>query len=356
MRELNRARDSQTKRSRGHRALLPYLILLIGLCFTIVVYYYFSKLTFEQDQSRFQSTVQELQDRTKLKLEMSVALLRATTGLFAASDEVDRGEFERFVQQFDLQKNYPGTQGIGFARRFAPQDKDALVQRMRAQGMADFRVWPEGVRDEYTAIVYLQPEANRNKVAIGYDMYADPVRREAMQRARDSGAPAASGRVRLVQEPKDEAQQWGFLIYIPVYQNGAAIDSVEQRRQALVGFVYSPFRILDFLAPITSAKTYDVDLEVFDGPETKDEYFFYGDRADPLPVDTHFIFKDTIPVWGRTWTMSYAIKPSFERGSGRPLLKFTIVTGVLLSFLFFFVTRSEVRARARAEQSALGNQ
>jgi signal transduction histidine kinase/CHASE1-domain containing sensor protein len=351
MRELNRARDSQTKRSRGSRALLPYLILLIGLCFTAIVYYYFSKLTFEQDQSRFQRTVQELQERTKLKLEMSVALLRATTGLFAASDEVDRGEFERFVQQFDLQKNYPGIQGIGFARRFSPQDRDALVQRMRAQGMADFRVWPEGVRDEYTAIVYLQPEANRNKVAIGYDMYADPVRREAMQRARDSGTPAASGRVRLVQEPKDEAQQ-GFLIYTPVYRNGAAIDSVEQRRQALVGFVYSPFRIKDFLEPITTAKTYDVDLVVFDGPDAKDEYFFYGDRADPLPPDSHLIFKDTIPVWGRTWTMSYAIKPSFERGSGRPLLKYTIIIGILLSLLFFFVTRAEVRARARAEQSA----
>src|SRR5688500_20115609 len=87
MRELNRARDSQDKRSRRNRAVLPYLILLIGLCFTAVVYYYFSKLTFEQDQSRFQKTVQELQDRTKLKIDMSVALLRATTGLFAASED-----------------------------------------------------------------------------------------------------------------------------------------------------------------------------------------------------------------------------------------------------------------------------
>src|SRR5215213_1835466 len=180
MRELNPARDSQNKRARRNRVLLPYLLLLTGLCFTLVVYYYFSKLTFEQDQSRFQKTVQELQDRTKLKIDMSVALLRATTGLFGASAEVDRGEFERFVQQFDLQKNYPGIQGIGFARSFTPQERDGLVQRMRAQGMADFRVFPEGVRDEYTAIVYLQPQANRNEVAIGYDMYADPVRREAM--------------------------------------------------------------------------------------------------------------------------------------------------------------------------------
>jgi signal transduction histidine kinase/CHASE1-domain containing sensor protein/CheY-like chemotaxis protein len=352
MRELNRARDFLHKPSRGQRALLPYLILLIGLCFTVVVYYYFSKLTFEQDQSRFQKTVQELQDRTKLKIDMSVALLRATTGLFAASDEVDRGEFERFVQQFDLQRNYPGIQGIGFSRTFTPPERDALVQKMRAQGLSDFRVWPEGVRDEYTAIVYLQPEGNRNNVAIGYDMYADPVRREAMQRARDTGVPAASGRVKLVQEPRDDVQQWGFLIYTPVYRNGALIDSVEDRRKALVGYVYSPYRIEDFLASITTAKNYDVDLQVFDGPDTKDEYFLYGDQADPPPSDSRFTFKNTIPVAGRSWTLSYAINPSFERGSSRPLLKYTIITGVLLSLLFFFVTRAEVSARTRAEESA----
>jgi signal transduction histidine kinase len=221
---------------------------------------------------------------------------------------------------------------------------------MRAQGMSDFRVFPEGVRDEYTAIVYLQPEANRNKVAIGYDMYADPVRREAMQRARDDATPAASGKVKLVQEPRDQAHHHGFLIYTPVYQNGAPIETVEQRRRALVGYVYSPYFINDFLEPITSAKTYDVGLQVFDGPDVEENYF-YGD-ADPPPIDGHFIYKEEIPVWGRTWTMRYAIKPSFERESSRPLLKYTIVTGVLLSLLFFFVTRAEVRARTRAEEAA----
>src|SRR5215212_6188206 len=110
MRELNPARDAQTKRSR--RVLLPYLMLLIGLCFTSIVYYYFSKLTYEQDQSRFQKAVQELQDRIKLKLETSITLLHASTGLFAASNEVDPQEFDHFVQQLDLQKNYPGIQGM----------------------------------------------------------------------------------------------------------------------------------------------------------------------------------------------------------------------------------------------------
>lgn len=350
MSESNRVRNVRVKRSR--RVFLPYLILFLGLCFTAIVYYYFSKLTFEQDQSRFQKTVQELQDRIRLRVETSIALLRAGEGLFAASEEVEPHEFKRFVQEFDLPENYPGIQGIGFARAFSPEQKDAVVKRIRNTGHADFHVWPEGARSEYVAIIYLQPSDKRNDHALGYDMFTDPVRREAMEKARDSSLPAASGRVRLVQELDDETPQWGFLIYTPVYRNGAPTDTVEQRRAALQGYVYSPYRINDFLAPITSTKNYDVDFQIYDGAEAKDDNFLHGARDNPAPTDRRFTQVNTLPVAGRTWTVNYAIKPSFERGSSRPLLRFTIITGTLVSLLFFFVTRAEVRARSRAEKAA----
>ena len=350
MRELNRARDDHSQRPRRNRFLLPYLILLVGLCFTAIVYYYFSKLTHEQDQSRFQKTVEELQDRIDDKIATSVALLRAGTGLFAASVEVDPDEFERFVQQFDLNTNYPGVQGIGFSLSFKPERKDALIKRLRSQGNSNFRVWPEGERNEYTAILYLQPNANRNDVAIGYDMYTEPARRQAMDAARDSGQPAASGRVHLVQEPENSAKQWGFLIYIPVYRNGAAINSVAERRHALLGWVYSPYRIDDFLQSVTSAKSYDVAFQVYDGTEVKSDKLLHGAADNPSRADSSFTQVHQLDVAGRTWTVSYAVKPSFERGSSRPLLKYTMIIGVLLSFLFFSVTRAEVRARSRAEQ------
>ncbi len=350
MRELNRARDVQNKRSRRRRILLPYLILLVGLCFTAVVYYYFSKITFEQDQSRFQKNVQEIQDRIRLKVATSITLLRAGTGLFAASDRVAPQEFYRFVERLDLPENYPGIQGIGFSQSFTPAVKDALVQKMRASVHEDFRVWPEGTRDEYTAIIYLFPTGNHNEKAIGYDMFADPVRRQAMEKARDTGTPAASGRVRLVQE-SDNEERPGFLIYAPVYRNDATTSSVAGRRKALVGYVYSPYRINDFLGPITSSAT-DVSLQVYDGVDLKEENFLQGTPKEPPPSDRRFTKNETLDVAGRVWTVSYAITPSFERGSNRPVMKYTIIIGALLSFLFFAVTRAEVRARSRAEEWA----
>jgi signal transduction histidine kinase/CHASE1-domain containing sensor protein/CheY-like chemotaxis protein len=350
MRELKRARDARNQRSRRSRVVLPYLILLVGLAFTFVVYYYFSKLTFEQDESRFQRNVQELQEGVRLKVATSITLLRAGTGLFAASDEVSADEFHRFVERLDLQKNYPGIQGIGFSQSFTPSQKDGLVRKMRESVREDFHVWPDGPRAEYTAIVYLYPLGNRNERAIGYDMFDDPVRRQAMQQARDTGTPAASGRVRLVQEPENEGQS-GFLIYAPVYRNRASPGSVEERRRALVGYVYSPYRIDDFLGPVTSAAN-DVSLQIYDGDAITEANFLHGAGGEAPPVDARFTKNETIDVAGRHWTMRYAIKPSFERGSSRPLLKYTIIVGVLLSLLFFAVTRAEVRARSRAELSA----
>ena len=354
MRNRNRSKGKGNPLSRGNRFLLPYLILLLGFCFTILVYYYFSKLTLEQDRINFERAVQQIQDQVRLRTETSITLLRAGTGLFAASNSVNAHEFERFVKQIELQKNYPGVQGIGFSRRFSDREKTSVTVEMKSQGVTTFKVWPdESPRSEYNAIIYLQPATSRNQLAIGYDMATEPVRRQAMEAARDSGDPTASGRVQLIQEqdvPNPERQP-GFLIYVPVYRNNAPISNPAERRKALLGFVYSPYRIGDFLAPVTTEKKFDVDFQVYDGTETKRENLLSAPTTEvieePLFSDTR-----TLPVAGRTWTLEYVTKPSFEQRSSRSLLKYTLIAGALLSLLFAAVTRQEIRARSRAEHAA----
>jgi len=351
MSSQNRTNGRINPLSGGNRFLLPYLILLLGLCFTILVYYYFSKLTLEQDQSNFARAVQQIQDQVRLRLETSITLLRAGTGLFAASDSVEAHEFERFVQQIELQKNYPGIQGVGFSRRFSAADKASITNEMKRQGLSNFKIWPdESPRNEYNAIVYLQPTTPRNQLAIGYDMATEEVRRQAMEEARDSGNPIASGRVQLVQERDvpDTDKQSGFLIYVPVYRNGAPVSTVEERRTALVGFVYSPFRVGDFLAPVTSE---NVSFQIYDGTEVTPANLLSTatNEATEEPV---FTATKTLVVAGRTWTLVYTPKPSFAQRSSRSLLKFTLIAGALLSLLFAAVIRSEIKARSRAERSA----
>jgi PAS domain S-box-containing protein len=328
------------------RVVLPYSILAIGLAFTSIVSFYFAKLSYAQDQSRFTKSVQEVDDRIRARLQTSIALLRAGTGLFAASDFVDPIEFEHFVQQIELQKNYPGIQGIGFSLRLRPEDRASLVERMHRYGFSDFKIWPEDPRSEYNSIIYLQPMNNRNHIAIGYDMATEPVRRQAMEAARDTGTPVASGRVRLVQEP---ATQSSFLIYAPVYRNGADVSTVKARQDALLGFVYSPYRTEDFIAPVLADKAFDVAFKIYDGDEVKPENVLHD---APFEAQPELSKQTTIEVAGRHWTLLYATKPSFQFSSSRSFVPYTFVAGLLLSVLFFGVTRAQAHARARAEHSA----
>jgi signal transduction histidine kinase/CHASE1-domain containing sensor protein len=333
---------------------LPYLILLLGLCFTVLVYYYFSKLTYEQDQARFQKSVQEIEDNITLRVQTSVALLRAGTGLFAASNTVERDEFDRFVQQIELQRNYAGIHGIGFSRRMSPAEVPQVVASIRKSGIPDFKVWPDYPRDEYHAIIYLQPQNQRNKRAMGFDMFTESVRREAMEKARDTGAPAASGRVVLVQEDEQapSERQPGFLIYAPVYRHDMQISNKADLRNALLGFVYSPYRIDDFLSPVTLRKQYDVSFRVYDGAEQNSQNLLYDSGDADASHKSRFTIAHPENVAERTWTIAFATKPSFEAASNQPYLKYTLIVGTLLSLLFFAVSRAQVRARMSAERAA----
>src|SRR5258705_2650327 len=174
-------RDLKSPPAGSSRGLLPYLILALGLCFTFLVSYYFSALAEAQDQTRFRNSVQEIDSRIKGRVQPYIALLRAGTGLFAASDSVSGREFERFVKQIDLKRNYPGILALGFSAKVRANEKPSLVAAMRREGVENFHIWPDSSRDEYNTIAYLQPETDGNQLSIGYDMSTEAARRAAME-------------------------------------------------------------------------------------------------------------------------------------------------------------------------------
>lgn len=349
----NRTPVEKDPTSRQRRALLPYLTLALGMLFTFLVSYYFSRLAETQDHGRFRSAVQEIDDRVKTKVLTSIALLRAGTGLFNASENVTQREFDRFVEQIELSKNYPGIQGIGFSLRIRPEEKAAVIAQMQKSGVRNFNIWPDYARQEYHSITFLYPPDSRNKLAIGFDMMTEDVRRAAMEHARDTGAPTASGRVVLVQEGDADKKQYGFLIYAPVYRNSAPTGTEDERRGALVGFVYSPMRVDDFLDAVTADKKGDLIIRVYDGEGINPNNLMHQSEENPTnSTQPKFFTADSLNIGEHHWTLSYATKPSFELSSSRAFLPYIFSAGVVLSLLLFGLTRSEVRARANAERGA----
>jgi CHASE1-domain containing sensor protein len=217
------------------------------------------------------------------------------------------------VNALRINDRYPGLHGIGFAEYIPSSGLAAHIEEVRAEGFAEYKVWPEKARQEYTSIIYLEPFSASNLRAFGYDMFSDPVRRAAMSRARDTGEAALSGKVRLVQEASEDVQA-GVLLYLPYYGSSNPPETVEERRASLAGYVYAPLRMDDFVRATLPTELDILDLRIFDGEAMEENFLLFDsekNRSQPLPVPK---FKQVMPLsmYGRTWTIAASSRPAFE--------------------------------------------
>ena len=335
---------------------LPILMLVGGLTASVIVAAQLWRMIEAREWERFQRNVDQVQDAIEDRLDTYIAMLRAGAGLFAARRlDIKPEEFHAFVDRLQLPTRYPGIQGIGYTARVPAGEVDAFVAAVRREGRESFRIWPEEPRPEYHAILYLEPLDRRNRAAIGYDMFTDPTRRAAMERARDAGEPAASGKVALVQEI-DERKQAGFLIYVPVYWGYGVPAGTAERRERLAGFVYSPFRADDLLEGIFGAdRNPRIRFSVFDGaPAAGNLLHVFSGEAPAGPsdrdADARYRAARSFDVAGRSWTVAYATSPAFELSSNRPLAPLFLAGGVLASILVSGALWAQVRARNAAER------
>lgn len=223
------------------------LVLLAGLALTLLVSHGIRRDLEEKSLDHLAALADEAALKVRQQLWAYGIALRGGAGFFNGSGAIDRQEWHAYVAALQLGENLPGVQGMGFVEWIPRAALPAHEARARADGLAGYRVHPAGEREHYAAIVYLEPFSERNRRAFGYDMHAEPVRRTALYQARDSGLATLSGKVRLLQEDgRDE--QAGVLMYFPVYRAGLPVTTVAQRRAALLGWTYSPYRMGDLMA------------------------------------------------------------------------------------------------------------
>ncbi len=336
--------------------LSPWIALAVGLVVTMVASLEVKKAIEQEAANEFAVTSDQAALKIQDRLDAYALILKGGAGLFAASHAVDRHEWQAYVENLLAQDSLPGVQGIGFSQVIPPEQLAAHIASMRAEGFPDYRVHPAGERDLYTAIIFLEPFRDRNLRAFGFDMFSEPVRRAAMEQARDSGAPALSGKVELVQETGQEVQA-GTLMYVPIYRPGAPTDTVEQRRAALIGWAYSPYRMQDLLAGILAngddPRTKRVHPHLYAG----DEVMAANELYDSHPAVTHQVDplsyqQRTLDFNGQHWLLD------FHAGEGPGAISYasawaTLAGGIVLSSLLcglmLALARTQVRARAIAD-------
>jgi PAS domain S-box-containing protein len=333
-----------------------WIVLILSLLMTGLAARGAYQLVYQRAHDRFVFRTESIKSALLDRMSNYQMLLRGGAGLFKASELVDRNEWRQYTQSLDIRQVYPGIQGLGYAKVISAEGLFRHEVRQRTEGMSNYSVRPAGVRPVYTPIVYLEPADWRNQRAIGYDMFSETVRKTAMEQARDSGNVAISGIVKLVQET-DKAVQKGFLMYQPVYRNGAPIETVEQRRLALEGYVYSPFRVDDLMQGILGYSARQVDFHLFDGAQPSVDNQFYAHQSSDISTypahDALFERTMQLDVAGRTWTIYLHTQPDYVPIAESRIPGIIVIVGLLVSLLLFLYTRSFATRQQKANRLAL---
>ncbi|BDU72835.1 PAS domain S-box protein [Mesoterricola silvestris] len=266
----------------------------------------------------------QLQSRMKSLEEV----LLGTSGFLGRGPLPTREEFRDYVEGLRLPVLYPGVQGLGFV------------------------AWnPEPGPEGRSAILYLEPADDRNLRALGREMLTDPVRRQAMVKARDQGILALSAPVVLYQETGTDVQT-GTVLYAPVYDRRLPRETLAQRRAAFRGWTSIPFRMGDLARAALARDLALGDFSLTDAGAGGPGQLLYESR----PGAGGMGLGGRVRVGDREWTLRVRSGPAFFAATGHrnhwEILAAGLVLSLGLGAVLALYQGAEDRARRRAEAMA----
>jgi len=331
--------------------LLAMLVFLVTAIVTFSAWSSAQLATQVQLRETFDYRTRDMVYSISRRMAVYEQVLRGARGYLRGSVELDRRAWEEYYRVLRLDQSFPGMEALGIATIVPPQQRAGHEAAIRGQGHPGYAIQPAGPRDLYTAITHIEPFGGRNLRAFGFDMFSEPVRRAAMERARDTGQAALSGKVVLVQEGA-AAEQAGALMYLPVYRAGALTGTVEQRRKAILGWVYAPFRMNDLMKGLGGAHSTDLVVEIHDGESPVEAALLY--RSQNAGHKSQLQARAQVLPGGRTWTITMRSSAAFENSLDTTRPQLIAITGIGLSLLISLVVYLLASERRRALQLAQG--
>lgn len=350
------------KRLSNTYLLLPLLVLVVSLSATVALWYAINERITERAQYHYRNKTNEIISHIISRLGDTKAVLQGGAALFnMRGGDLSGKEWHDYVSSLGFTDRQTGIIGFGYSIWLTPAQRETTVREMRTQGFPAYTIRPKGKRPVYTAIIWLEPINEVNRRAFGYDMYSEPIRRAAMDRARKTGQASVAAPVILLHDI-ERSRQSGMLMYLPAYRRGMPTATVEQRRAALRGFVYSPIRMNDFIYAAFKGKLpQDVDFEVSAGPKPSAGNLLFSSRlsekrAIPEKYQPAFSSSQAVEAFGVTLHFSFRTLPDFEKDFSHSQAWSFLVGGTLTSLLLWVVAYQQARSRRQehlmAEQMA----
>lgn len=295
---------------------LPFLVFIItaaiGLGLSLATY----RSGVRANYLRFERFADDAVDRISRRITQHISLLMATRSLFAAQGgDVSYHQFSSYVRHLNINVLFGGIQGIGYSAVLPPEGDEWVHSVLLANYRIDRKPFPQSSEDVRTAVVMLEPSDERNRATLGYDMYSEPVRREAMQAAILNGEARAS-RVVSLGEQTGSSNQVGFVVFLPLFAPNEELETTQgNSTPEVLGFIFAPFQMDDLVAAALEYATWlPVQLEIHDGISEERPLLFKSQDASNSFGD-EFVVRRSVEIAGRQW--SFVIWPSQKFTKGR---------------------------------------
>ncbi len=311
---------------------VPILLFLLIAAITSLSIFAIERGEYQRERARLQSISQAIGSALERRGSTSAAYLRAGAALLGTVKQVEQPLFRRFVNELHLDSEYRGAIGVGWAEAVRPADLAEYQLRMSGNFPTGEGVYPayDGTRKWITPVTYLEPQTAGKVDALGFDMYAEPVRRAAMEEAERNLQPTASASIKLLL-PTEHGAAAGFLIFMPVFESAAAVQAGFVR--PLKGFIYSPFDAQQFLDSVVQSETRERSgIRLYDG-EIAPEYLL---AEVPPEVATGNVIIKPLMIANRPMVLEVE---SALSGSLSQLSMATLIFGLMVASLLMIMAR-----------------
>jgi len=329
------------------------LILLLSLGVTFYAWKMVAHYVYEKNAAEFTSLAQESETALLHRIDSYQHVLLGGVGFFQGAGTVSRAQWRTYVDAIDIQRNYPGINGIGWIADVQPQGLQDFTDAIRSQGQDNFTVHPETASPDHFIIEYIEP-VELNREAVGLNIAFEKNRYEAALLARASGTPVVTKPIILVQADKRGP---GFLMLVPIYDHGPDSRALQEGTAATFrGWVYAAFVAESFLTGLTNNQGRALQMQVYDQEQANSPIYdshanpIYANHSSHLSRNPAFSVRKVLSVGHRRWDVTWQSTPEFETTTRGEEPTLVLASGVLLTFalggiLMVLARRAETVAR-----------
>ncbi|MEO5330180.1 MAG: CHASE domain-containing protein [Magnetococcus sp. THC-1_WYH] len=268
-------------------------VIAAGMALTVAGTYLTSELVREIWKGAFEKGAYERFETVREGFFHILNAVEDVRGLFEASNEVDRSEFMKFTQP--IMVRHPGLQALSW-NPVVPTAMMSTFERAASQDVPEFKITkhpfhgdllePEPTRDYHVVVLFIEPKEG-NEHALGCDLTSEPIRMDAIRKARDSGRPAITAKIKLAQAEETNSGL-GLLVLYPVYQKEAVVETETQRQKHLMGFTVGVIHIKKMIeASISNLAPRGITFWLNDLSSPKEEQPLYVHISRTFTANDH---------------------------------------------------------------------